>query len=435
MSWKQVYNSRTYRALFLIAIGVGIFAISCKSQTEAPTTEPAAPAENETKEAPKEAVAPPQPEAPKPEEATAQAAAEPIILKDAGFATPESVLYDENNDLYLVSNINGSPVEKDNNGFISKVSTDGKVLDLKWIEGGQKEVALNAPKGMAIRGDVLYVADINTVRMFNNNTGAPMGEIGVKGATFLNDLAAGPTGTIYLSDSGLKASDNGLTATGKGAVYTIDAENKVKKLIGGKDLNQPNGLSADEGGVFVVTMGGNELYRVTDDGKKEPSTVVPSGGLDGLVRTKDGNLLVSSWDASSVFSGTSGGQFAALLAGIKSPADIGYDAKRNRLLVPVFEENAVQIRQLPAETATASKTGAPPEPEPAATNAEPGAAQPAAVAADAKGASGAEPAAKTPQKGLRPDAPEPEVAADKADENPAPAAAADKPASKETPKK
>src|SRR2546426_7894859 len=68
-----------------------------------------------------------------------------------GFLTPESVLHDPVQDIYFVSNINGSPTAKDNNGFISRVRPDGAVENLKFIEGGHSGVTLNAPKGLAIR--------------------------------------------------------------------------------------------------------------------------------------------------------------------------------------------------------------------------------------------------------------------------------------------
>lgn len=109
-----------------------------------------------------------------------------------GIATPESVLYDAETDTYLVSNINGAPLDKDNNGYIAELSPDGKTVNAKLIEGGKNKVTLNAPKGSALVGGVLYVADIDTVRMFDRKTGAPKGEIALKGATFANDVAGGP---------------------------------------------------------------------------------------------------------------------------------------------------------------------------------------------------------------------------------------------------
>src|SRR5206468_12792291 len=90
-----------------------------------------------------------------------------------GFLTPESVLHDSVQDIYFVSNINGNPTAKDNNGFISRVRPDGAVENLKFIEGGHGGVTLNAPKGLAIRGDTVWVADIDMVRSFDAKTGAP----------------------------------------------------------------------------------------------------------------------------------------------------------------------------------------------------------------------------------------------------------------------
>src|SRR5258707_2917915 len=94
-------------------------------------------------------------------------------LTVAGFSTPESVLHDSTQDIYFVSNINGSPTAKDNNGFISRVRPDGAIENLKFIEGGHG-ATLNAPKGLALAGDTLWVADIDAVRAFNARTGAPI---------------------------------------------------------------------------------------------------------------------------------------------------------------------------------------------------------------------------------------------------------------------
>ena len=118
----------------------------------------------------------------------------PVVVKDVGLAVPESVLHDVEQDVYLVSNINGGPVERDNNGFISRVSPEGKVLELKFIEGGKGDTKLSAPKGMAIVGDTLYVTDIASVRVFDRKTGKPKGRIGAGGATFLNDIGTYPLG-------------------------------------------------------------------------------------------------------------------------------------------------------------------------------------------------------------------------------------------------
>src|SRR5690242_426460 len=84
-----------------------------------------------------------------------------------GFQTPESVLYDADQDVYFVSNINGDPTAADDNGFISRVNPDTQKIELKWIDAAKPDILLNAPKGMAILSGVLYVADLTVVRKFD----------------------------------------------------------------------------------------------------------------------------------------------------------------------------------------------------------------------------------------------------------------------------
>ncbi|HEX9164238.1 MAG TPA: hypothetical protein VF980_21225, partial [Thermoanaerobaculia bacterium] len=188
------------------------------------------------------------------------AAAQPTELKQ-GLDTPESVLHDKDQDVYFISNINGQPLAADNNGYISRVTPDSLAIEAKWIEAGKNNVTLNAPKGMAIVGDTLYVSDLTTVRKFDRKTGAPKGEIPIPGSTFLNDLATDGK-DVYVSDSGMKAGAGGnFDPTGTDAVWQISGD-KPKKIASGKDLNRPNGLEVVDGKIWVVTFGANELYRL-----------------------------------------------------------------------------------------------------------------------------------------------------------------------------
>lgn len=261
-----------------------------------------------------------------------------------GFATPESVLYDADADIYLVSNINGTPVDADDNGFISKVSVDGKVTDPTWIDGAKDTVKLDAPKGMAIVGGILYVSDISVVRKFDVKTGEPKGEIKIDGATFLNDIAATPDGGVYVTDSGL---DKDFKPTGVDAIYVIGKDDKAKALIKDKALAAPNGVVGDgKGGVWAVTFGSGEIYAVDAKGKKAAGQKLPKGQLDGIVILPGGDVLVSSWEGSTIYRGKPGGEWKPLIENVKSPADIGYDTKRHRILVPIFQGNTVIIHPI-----------------------------------------------------------------------------------------
>lgn len=310
-----------------IALIVSLSILGCGKKDE-PAPKPTEPVKTEPVKTE------PAPEPPPPKDSN---------IRVEGFATPESVLYDEQEDVYLVSNINGTPFAKDDNGFITRLSPDGTIAAKQWIDGAKEDVTLNAPKGLAFLGDTLYVADIDTVRMFDRKTGAPKGEVVIKKATFLNDVAAGD-GVVYVSDSGL---GDGFKPTGTDAVHEIK-DGKAKEIIKQSkklDLGRPNGLAVIDGNVWVVTFGSGELYRI-DQGNKVDAVKLPKGGLDGIAVRKDGKLLISSWEGQAVFEGPAAGPFAEKVTGVASPADIGRDSKRDRVLIPLFEGNTVEIRPL-----------------------------------------------------------------------------------------
>jgi sugar lactone lactonase YvrE len=266
-----------------------------------------------------------------------------LSLHDSGFLTPESVYYDAKRDVYLVSNVNGSPSAADNNGFLSRVWPDGKV-ELKWIDAGKKGVKLDAPKGITELGDTIYVADITRVRLFDAETGKPKGEVVLPGATFANDVTASPDGKVYVSDTGIKIDDKGVSATKTDAVYVIE-KGKAKTIATGEQLGHPNGVLYAGDKLWVVGFGNGELYSLDKAGAKQDAQKMPKGSLDGIVPLGDG-LLVSSWDAQAVYRGKPGSSFEIVISGVKSPADIGYDTKRSRVLVPLFQGNAIEAYEL-----------------------------------------------------------------------------------------
>jgi sugar lactone lactonase YvrE len=262
-----------------------------------------------------------------------------------GLSAPESVLYDDAMDRYIVSNINGKSTDVDDNGYITVLSPDGKVTTERWIEGGKKNVTLNAPKGLGMRDGMLVVADIDTVRMFDLKTGMPKGEVKIPGATFLNDISVSPDGRIFVSDSGMRAKGNEFEATNTDAVYAIDKANKLKTIAKDASLGRPNGLCAAKDGVWVVTYGSNELYRIDESGKRQDVTRLPKGALDGLLMIGE-TFYVSSWDGMAIYRGRKGGPFDVLIADVRAPADIGLDSKRSRLLVPRLQDNEVDVFNL-----------------------------------------------------------------------------------------
>ncbi len=267
----------------------------------------------------------------------------PSPVTVSGFQTPESILYDPVADVYLVSNINGNPTGTDDNGFISRVTPDGHIAALKWIDGASAAVTLNAPKGLAIAGTTLYVADITAVRMFDRRTGRPRGSISVPGATFLNDAASAADGSVYITDSGLKPD---FSPSGTDAVYRI-RNGRLSTVAKGTFLKSPNGVAVlPNGRLVVVTFTPTgEMYELSVNGLQRQVRRLPKGQLDGVVVLQGQVMLVSSWAASAVYRVT-GANAEVLVPGVVSPADIGYDSKRNRVLIPLLNKNQVVIQPL-----------------------------------------------------------------------------------------
>jgi sugar lactone lactonase YvrE len=268
-----------------------------------------------------------------------------IVPDSAGMNHPESILFDSAADMYLVDNINGDPLAKDGNGFISEVSPDGRVVALKWVAGGVNGVTLNAPKGSGIKGDTLFVADIDAVRMFNRTTGAPLGSITIPGATFLNDLCIGPDGTVYITDSGLKMAGGKQATSGSDALWKLGPRHRPIAVARGKDLGEPNGIVADSSGVTMVTLGSGQVFHFDAEGRRSELPKPPKGALDGLVALPDGALLLSSWQGQAVYK-LAGGQFTTVADSIQSPADIGWDPTRHRVLIPDMMANRLIFREL-----------------------------------------------------------------------------------------
>jgi glucose/arabinose dehydrogenase len=337
------------RRILCIGLSSAFFFASCSTEDNAP--------QKVTSEAPKaeQTKAKPSPEKAQPAAVLTKLEAIPtperqpkaevvhIRVQDAGFATPESVLHDPETDTYLVSNINGDPLENDENGFISRIKPDGSIIELKWIDGEKEGVDLNAPKGMAIFGGTLYVADLQHVRTFDRRSGKPTGAIRIKDSTFLNDLVASKDGRIFVSDSGLTT---GLEPSGSDAVYEIDRSGAAKKIIEGADLGHPNGLLIQDEKIWVVSFGSGELFSVGKDGKKADLVKTEKGQLDGIIKASDGEVFLSSWEAKAIYKGPLGGPFEEIIKNVEAPADIGFDSRRNRLLIPLFNENVVLIRSL-----------------------------------------------------------------------------------------
>ena len=272
------------------------------------------------------------------------------VGETGGMSTPESVRYDPELDVFYVSNINGNPSVHDGNGFIAVVRADSVGAPARMlVEGGRNGAKLDAPKGIALAGDTLWVADIDHVRAFNRKTGAPIADIDLSGqhATFLNDVVIGGDGSVYVTDTGIRFDAQGaMTHPGTDRIFKITGR-KVAALTA-DSLNSPNGIAWDAANSrFILGPFNGTAVQTWKEGDKTPATLATGPGqYDGVEVLGDGRVLVTSWTDSTV-DVIKDGVMTKVVTGVGAPADIGVDTKRNVVVVPRFSDNKLEYFKLP----------------------------------------------------------------------------------------
>lgn len=243
---------------------------------------------------------------------------------DTLLRVPESVLLDAKNNVLYVSNINGKSDGKDGNGFISQVTPDGKIKNLEWVKG------LDAPKGLGLFKNTLYVADLTRVVLIDILTGKIVQAIDIEGAQFLNDVTVDAKGNVYISDS----------ATGR--IHKV-ANNKAELFFESKDLVRVNGVLALKDALYVADAGNGSFYKLSWNDKKLTKIGETAPGADGIVLTGKDEYIVSSWHG-EIYTINASGQAQKLLSTKEqkiNSADVDYDAKTKILYVPTFFANTV----------------------------------------------------------------------------------------------
>jgi sugar lactone lactonase YvrE len=273
------------------------------------------------------------------------------IGETAGMRSPESALYDEELDVFYISNTDGGASEKDGRAFIAVVPAETLTVMRVLVDGATAGVMLDAPKGLAIRGDTLWVTDIDVVRGFDRRSGAPVGTIDFAShdVVFLNDLAVGPNGALYVTESGVSfGADGSMTHPGTGRIFRI-ANRQVIEVARGESLGSPNGITwQDTTGTWLVApLSGRDVLTWTEDGSAPRPLATGPGQYDGIIALRDGRILVSSWADSAVHLITHG-EMTILIPNVSAPADIGYDLQRGVVAIPRALDGKVEYFQLRA---------------------------------------------------------------------------------------
>lgn len=283
----------------------------------------------------------------------------PLYVTTTGLKTPESVQWDASRNVWYVSNINGSPAAKDDNGFIMRLGRNGQLLDsLPFINGADRDITLHAPKGLFLQGDTLWVADIDVLRGFDVGTGAVVATVGLArlGARFLNDVAVGTEGEIYISDTGIRfANDGSVTHPSPSRIFVVRNRTASQAVVLPRQSGA-NGIMWDRARNSLVIVGFNSPNVFSWVRGARETTVLGTGpgGADGLVLLGDGRMVYTSW-ADSSLTLFSSGESSTLRKGLNGPADLGYDPARKLIAVPLFMDNRVEF--WPLESPPAPPTG------------------------------------------------------------------------------
>jgi DNA-binding beta-propeller fold protein YncE len=243
---------------------------------------------------------------------------------DTVFRVPESVYLDTKNDILYVSNIDGKSDQKDGKGFISKLTRDGKVVQLQWVGG------LNAPKGMGVVNNHLYVADLTAVAVIDITSGKVVTTHEIEGAKFLNDVTTDESGSVYISDSGA------------GKIYKMQKDGKPELFFESAELKRVNGLLSLKDGLYIADAGTGVNYTLKSD-KKLTRFSETSPGADGIVMLGKEGYIVSSWGGEVFFVDAAGKSQKMLDTKEQklNSADIAYDSKTKTVFVPTFSGNSV----------------------------------------------------------------------------------------------
>jgi len=247
-----------------------------------------------------------------------------------------AVVHDEEQDVYFVSGT----------GFVARVSPEGKVLEKNFIDG------VKSPRGMAIHGVELWIADGTSVRVFDRVTGASVRTIDLAkhGAVYLNHLAVGGDDAVYVTDTDLRIKGTReRVRAGDGRIFRVTREGGVEVAIHGEELRSPAGIAWDGTRFLVAQAYGSEIVS-WQPGHHAKAVLRGPGAYDGLAILPNGMVIVTSRNDDALHVGmqdAGGGELKPLFARAPSPGGIAFDRKRNRLLIPSPEGNWLEAWTLP----------------------------------------------------------------------------------------
>jgi hypothetical protein len=285
-------------------------------------------------------------------------AVSPNVKMFGAIYSAESCSYDATRGVIVVPNRGVAQNLQTNNAWVSLINHDGSVHTARWI-GVQNPadraaltppLVLNEPFGSDIVNGVLYLADrdggttpteasVAVVRKFDMRTGAPAGQVVVKGSIWFNDIEVANDGTIYATQTGVGGQTPDPSTW---QVWKVAPDGTATMLVQGAPLRQPNGIALDpKGNVVVANMGTDEILTFSPDGKLLTTEHAAQAGSDGLVIMPDGTKYVSSVVNGGVSRMRPGRPAELIARNIPSAASMCYDEGAKQLVIPMNPNNGL----------------------------------------------------------------------------------------------
>lgn len=239
-----------------------------------------------------------------------------------GLNTPESACYDPNSKIIYVSNIVGNPDEKDGIGYISKLNDKGQFIVKEWVKG------LNAPKGIGVTNNRLYVTDIDEVVEISLKTGQILKRYKSSVAHSFNDIATDKEGVVYVSEM----QKHVILTVGKDSLDVFAESEKIANV---------NGV-CDFGNEIILGSKGN-LIAIDKKTKAIRIVTEKTGYLDGIVLVGKNKIMTSDWkgNVQLIIPGKSIEKILDTTPIKVNAADLGFIPSQNILLVPTFTNNKI----------------------------------------------------------------------------------------------
>ncbi|MBL7219780.1 MAG: hypothetical protein ISS69_06690 [Phycisphaerae bacterium] len=253
-----------------------------------------------------------------------------------GIRIPESLALDRAGGCVYVSNCEGDPSkswEDDGDGFISRMTPEGKMLDKYWVrsKGG---AILNDPKGLAIFNGFLYICDNKRLVRIPLDRSRGVEEVKLNTTEiFCDPLAWG--GHLYVGYGGPEK-----------IIFKFARDGKVSRIKGVASIN---GLAGDDKQLYCVTWATHEIYQIDPAGKTDPiafGLAEKFVNLDGIDVLSDGTFVVSDFKANRLYTVAPDRKTLKLLVEVDTPADIIIDHQRNLLYAPSYKSQKITIYKL-----------------------------------------------------------------------------------------